>query len=154
MDMMAIRRRALMASKKKKEPIDTTPKIAEYDKGLPRSNGEPTNMSGFCYTEWIDFVPNLSSATGTGIEDNCSKGEPGYTYQYEVTNTASGATQIAWYYFSRSLNATDRVYTKIRYGFPTSSIDDVYAYCSSTGQILFAGRNTEYYGYANIHDMP
>lgn len=37
---------------------------------------------------------------------------------------------------------------------PTRDIDDAYAYLPDTGQILFAGKNTPYYGYTNINDMP
>lgn len=36
----------------------------------------------------------------------------------------------------------------------TSNIDNAYAYLPSSGQILFAGKNTPYYGYTNINDMP
>lgn len=36
----------------------------------------------------------------------------------------------------------------------TSNIDNAYAYFPSNGQILFAGKNTPYYGYTNINDMP
>jgi len=36
----------------------------------------------------------------------------------------------------------------------TSKIDDAYAYLPSNGQILFAGKNTPYYGYTNVNDMP
>ena len=35
----------------------------------------------------------------------------------------------------------------------TANIDNAYAYLSD-GQILFAGKNTPYYGYTNINDMP
>ena len=35
-----------------------------------------------------------------------------------------------------------------------SNIDNAYAYLPSNGQILFAGKNTPYYGYTNINDMP
>ena len=35
----------------------------------------------------------------------------------------------------------------------TADIDNAYAYLSD-GQILFAGKNTPYYGYTNINDMP
>lgn len=34
-----------------------------------------------------------------------------------------------------------------------SNIDNAYAYLPSNGQILFAGKNTPYYGYTNINDM-
>ena len=33
-------------------------------------------------------------------------------------------------------------------------IDSCYAYVKETGQILFAAKNSPYYGYKNIHDMP
>ena len=36
----------------------------------------------------------------------------------------------------------------------TSHINNAYAYLPSNGQILFAGKNTPYYGYTNINDMP
>lgn len=36
----------------------------------------------------------------------------------------------------------------------TSAIAYAYAYFPSNGQILFAGKNTPYYGYTNINDMP
>lgn len=33
-------------------------------------------------------------------------------------------------------------------------IDNTYAYIKESGEILFAGKNTPYYGYTNINDMP
>lgn len=33
-------------------------------------------------------------------------------------------------------------------------IDDAYFYLKETGQILYAGKNSPYYGYTNINDMP
>ena len=143
-----------MASKKEKEPINTTPVIAEYDKAINMSTAEPTDREGFCYTEWIEFRPNLTDATGSSIVDNYSKRTLGYCYQFVYSLTGSDTETKDWYYGSRTLTTRGRSIKRIRYGMPTSEIDNVYAYCSSTGQILFAGRNTEYYGYANINDMP
>lgn len=33
-------------------------------------------------------------------------------------------------------------------------IDTTYAYIKESGDILFAGKRTPYYGYTNINDMP
>ena len=33
-------------------------------------------------------------------------------------------------------------------------VDDAYLYFQETGDIIFAGKNTPYYGYLNINDIP
>ena len=76
------------------------------------------------------------------------------TFQYYFSD---GATD--WYYFNkvypRRLPAsTSKAIVSISFSIEVSEIENSYAYLVETGQIIFAGKNTPYYGYTNISEMP
>ena len=141
------RRRALMA-RVESGGIDTSPRIAEYGKYLGRSNTGTGSDASWCYTVWYDIDPvpgttNKLQIVNCGIDND-------RTYQY--TASSGGADwdyRTAGDYYWLSANAN-----KIRFSIYIPNLLDCYAYIATTGQILFAGRNTQYYGYTNIHDMP
>ena len=41
-------------------------------------------------------------------------------------------------------------FNRVRFPLVTAYIDDDYAYFADTGEVIFAGKNTPYYGMANI----
>lgn len=147
MDLMNIRRRVLLGGKK---VIDTSPRILQY--GVRYGNGNP--------------------ATKPLIEDNLYcitdkyKYEPQPIKQTLVTNGIGGAVLIfnsTEIYMDYWLWNTNDGYKRTRINANSgilacniliSRLDASYAYLEETGQILFAGKNSPYYGYTNINDMP
>lgn len=142
--LMVAWRRALM----KAPLLDTSPRIAEYGKYLNRSNTGTGSSEYWCYTEWydIDPVPGIANRLQIG---NCEI-DGGRTYQY--TTSAGGANwdyRASGEYYTLPGNANT-----IRISIPIANLLTCYACIKTTGQILFAGKNTPYYGYTNINDMP
>lgn len=140
------RRRAMM--EKKSDVLNTSPRIAEYGKYLTRSNTGTGSNADWCYTIWYDIYPAPGTANRLQLV-NCGIGEF-RTYQW--TTSAGGANWDyrktgGYYYLPANAN-------KIRVSIPIANLLTCYAYIESTGQILFAGKNTPYYGYTNINDMP
>ena len=136
------RRKALLASGKK--VIDTTIKI---------------------------LAENSSWAIGGRLE-NQQKVNASIIYTYEPQSVGrqlvysglysrliifeNGAYKDYWSVYSGSdvRNVINANSNGIGVSVVTSKIDDAYAYLPSNGQILFAGKNSPYYGYTNINDMP
>ena len=151
MDMMQIRRRVLLGGKK---VIDTSPKIAEYGVCWNRTQGGKTANDNWCITEWYDFNPlyhGVMHVSGYVGADNAF-----ITFQYEGVYDNSNIYKD-WYYFvgqSRVIGGLNVTVNKITFSIEVTKIDDAYAYIEETGQILFAGKNSPYYGYTNINDMP
>lgn len=146
MNELMHRRRAMM--EKKSDVLNTSPRIAEYGKYLSRSNTGTGSSGSWCYTVWYDIDPVPGTANKLQIV-NCGVNN-NRTYQW--TTSAGGAnwdyrTTDGYYYLSSNAN-------KIRFSIYIPNLLDCYAYIATTGQILFSGRNTQYYGYTNIHDMP
>lgn len=52
------------------------------------------------------------------------------------------------------INIAETCYDGFRVTIPYNHVDDCYLYLQSTGQVIFAGRNTPYYGMANIDGTP
>lgn len=78
----------------------------------------------------------------------------GHLLQYRTNNDDS--EYIDWWNCGMSgwkktvsLNAT-KAY--VRLALPLENLSGVYAYNSSTGQIYYAGKDTQYYGKTNIND--
>ena len=138
---------------------DTTPKIAEYGKYWNRTFGSTTDNADWCITQWIDVDdPYTGTGRPTSINGFIGADSNAITFQYYLTNGA--VTQTNWNYFNNvnprtvlSGNAFSRL-TSISFSIQVNEIDNSYAYVEQTGQILFAGKNTPYYGYTNINDMP
>lgn len=155
MDLM-LRRRELMAMQSR--TLDTTPKIAEYGKHWNRTFGSTTDNANWCITEWYDVNdPYTGIGRTTSINGFIGVDAIGITFQYYLTD--GFATSTNWYYFNgvnpRILlggSITKRL-TSISFSVQLSEIDNSYAYIVQTGQILFAGKNTPYYGHRNISEL-
>lgn len=144
MDLMEIRRRMLMSSEK--NVIDTSPKIAEY--GVHWKNkSETVSDSTGAITVFYSYPPSSTYQNivhhGTRFYSSVWKnGEPmDYWYVSSGNNVAT----------TRALNPGS---TEISVSLSTAMIDSAFCYILETGQILFAGKNSPYYGYTNINDMP
>lgn len=135
-------RRMLM----RKPPLDTSPRIAEYGKHLNRSNTDTTVSANYCYTEWYDL--NFESYTKLTMNYARMPESAGITYQYR--NTETGAAD--WYYFPNK-KTIEVKFNQIRFSIAISHLRDCYLYFQETGEILFAGKDTIYYGHRNISEI-
>ena len=145
MDMMAIRRRFLMASGKK--VIDTSPIIVAYDSEYV-SDGSTRQSVGFCCTALYSYLPMQTKGT---IAFYGTSGKNMVLYR----NNGSQRVDYWVLYNAQSPRTCINVGTDSAvFTLETSKLPDCYAYIVDTGQILFAGKNSPYYGYTNINDMP
>ena len=142
MDMMAIRRRVLMGGKK---VIDTSPIIEKYGYKLGNANTEIEDDNScivqvYAYPKTDQILTMVSGYLGDRIQVY----RDGKYIDWWGWNMGDG-------YKRQCINKlSDGVRTCI----PISNIANAYAYLKETGQILFAGKNSPYYGYTNINDMP
>ena len=141
MDLMA-RRKALLASGKK--VVDTTIKIlAENSSWVVGGRTEVSqgNNASIIYTYEPQSVGR--SLVYGGLTIRLIIFENGTYKDYWSVRNGNDPRSV--------INANSN---GIGVTVSTSNIDNAYAYLPSNGQILFAGKNTPYYGYTNINDMP
>ena len=131
--------------------IDTSPKIAEYGKYWNRTFGSTTNSNNWCISEWYDVIdaPKGSVQIGGYVGADTTS----ITFQYWL-----GKGDNDWYYFAgvnpRNIPiGTDNRIVSITFSIQVAEIDNSYAYIVNTGQIIFAGTNTPYYGHRNISEL-
>ena len=131
--------------------IDTSPVVDVYGYNLGRSDTGTVENEAWCYTVWMTLDPAM---TGTvGVCDNCT--DSNHTYQilfdndsrnwfYRNTNNADG---------QRNLNSTGKYLIQIRCSIKIADIDNSWMFIRQSGEILFAGKNTIYYGHKNISEL-
>ena len=106
----------------------------------------------WCVTIW--YKPKIQQTGEITICDNQSEADH-HVYQYLFSNDTRD-----WFYRGSDnkrqiRNANNTLYlSEIRFSVKTEEIDDAYAYVVETGEIFFAGKNTPYYGYTNLNQMP
>ncbi len=125
--------------------IDTSPKIKQYDYGFPNGKTDPVARSGCCITEKYGYEPSsvVRTITTCGV--------------IKMRTYIGGKYCDYW-----NLDKKDGYYRKIininsdemELELVTDLIDVSYAYIAETGQILFAGKDSRYYGYRNISEVP
>lgn len=182
--------------------VDTSPVIAENDKGLSQTPGTINNFPGACYTRVYTFTPDVEAihaskyydaendySTTAGafgvimiVSPSVKMVEAGYSQSMFATNASK-----TWLYrdgtpveaksntyltsskdtgtpaklqFSRY--STDELYANgVAFSLSMLDAEDSYAYWGTSlsgvypigvrvGDIIFAGKNTSYYGMANI----
>lgn len=144
MDLMQVRRRMMAQTAKK--VVDTSPVIEFYGYSIPPGSGNYTQSEGngttkiYEYPEQ-DFAQTLVTAYVTA---NIRVFKDGLYRDYWSWDPRVGMRRKVINSLSNGLAMTIIL----------DNIDDSYAYLEETGQILFAGKNSPYYGYANINDMP
>lgn len=150
MDLMEIRRR-IMAGRS----VNTTPKIEEYGVYWNRTQGKKSENVKWGTTKWYTFDPLYLGAVT--IDGYIGADNTGICFQYEGLRNGNTVWKD-WYYFNgqtyRGIGRYDVTLQVISFSIELSKIDDVYAIVRQTGQILFAGKNTPYFGYTNKKDMP
>lgn len=175
------------------ELVDTTAKIAAYDKGYYwGSQIEPSNYTGACVTEiypYTNDIDKLKAHSSYDAENDCMTGTtmfPGVVYyipnakfteagnSVQSTKTKFALSRDGAFYSVGSITANTEKTTNfsgktnnemygngVAFTLFTADVDDSYAYWSVKssqiapvgvrhGDIIFAGKNTPYYGMANI----
>ena len=133
--------------------IDTSPVIDEYGVCWGRGFGIKTNNSAWGITKWYDVIDTPGTNRTTCINGYVGAELNSITFQYYLS---SGTTD--WWYFGDTnprqilINSPDRV-SNISFSIEIDKIDDSYAFVVETGFIIFAGKNTPYYGHRNISEL-
>lgn len=147
MELMQARRRLLTMNHR----TDTSPRIAEHGVYWSRTFGVKTDNNNWCITDWYN-VENAPFG-GAKVQGFIGADSNSITFQYRFSD---GSTD--WYYFNgtypRALPiSTSKRIIDITFSVQETEIDNSYAYIVETGQIFFAGKNTPYYGHANISEL-
>lgn len=146
MDLME-RRRVMLASGKK--VLDTSPIIIQYGVKFPQGDPETVGLvadSSCCITDKYQYEQSNKVQTLVAR---------GITTALIIYN--SDGAYIDWWSWWSGTTERRAINTQSAMISCTILIDQLttaYAYIKDTGQILFAGKNSPYYGYTNINDMP
>ncbi len=129
---------------------NTSPKIA-YENAHIIADGNIAEDQNCVVTALYPYS-NPSDSTYTlcyyGTQGNMAlyNAERGYVDYWSITAVDTPKTRAVLYKNSRTSFAA--------FTLRKDMLDDCFAYVTNTGQILFAGKNSIYYGYTNINDMP
>ena len=141
------RRRALLGAKT--EPPDTAAVIdvtgARWSRNYDVTSGGMTYDVTAGITKFYPISPSLSAQsliTGTTGFTGSAANNVYKSKNYDGTN--------GWETWnSKKMYAS---WKEVSFTVGLANIDDAYAYVNSTGQVLFAGKNTPYYGKKNINE--
>lgn len=135
--------------------VDTTAKIAGTGYGL-NAHGELQPLKKACYTEFYSFGRTIEGSdyrkiiyyVSTGNQSGMAIADKQQVYQ-------DGDFVTYWTTKFDSVNENKFTgnygpFNQLRFSLVTAYIDDDYAYFADTGDVIFAGKNTPYYGMANI----
>ena len=144
-------------------PVDTSPVIAQTEYGLNDSGGTVADPE-LCYTGFYD-IPDGYTGKVSGLFPNDDYENVGtLNTKYHVFEGNTFKTYWSGYNLMGALGSADKsmgLYfasawpaNKVRFTLITAHVDDSYVYFTDTGDIIFAGKNTKYYGMANIDGTP
>ena len=136
--------------------VDTSPIIEETGYGLSSSGATVANRY-LCYTKIYSLGTTLTGGKTRAIKY--------YIAQSAADGSSGGNNKQCVYldgsfvnYYTTAFNAESRAnyssakgdINQVRFTLFISSVDDSWAYFEDTGEIIFAGKNTQYYGMSNI----
>lgn len=148
MDLMT-RRRSLLARVESEPGLNTSPRIAQY--GVKNPSGNPATKpyiedANYCVTVIYSYT---SSASRQTLELYGGNGN--------IILYADGTYKDYWNFNGESQphrwNVINANTNGISCSLKISMLADSYAFMVETGEILFAGRNSIYYGHRNINDL-
>ena len=129
---------------------DNSPIIERYNAGL-KSNGTYGTVEGCCVTALYEYP--AQSFEQTYVASGGWGGANGIMIIYK------DGSQVDWW-ASPNLNQNPQERTCIdansnglRVSLKMNELDNCYFYLKETGQILFAGKNSVYYGHRNISEL-
>jgi len=147
MDVMQLRRNLLM--QKKETGLNTSPKVAQY--GVKNPSGNPTTKpyiidENYCVTELYSYTPMNTRQTIRfyGGDGNAIL-YTDTTYK-DYWNFSGESREQKWSIITANTN-------QITCTLKISMLDDCYLWLEETGEILFAGKNSIYYGHKNISEL-
>jgi len=145
--------------------VDTEPIIETYGAYIG-SNGAITASGGnYCVTKIYPF--------DTAKQSYLDNGKTKISIRYIMMSDKSMTNGRIGWYIDNTYKANTYVYPKVqktvgsanredaatnhyngvRFTLDSTHLDDSYAYFLSTGDIIFAGKNTKYYGHKNIRGV-
>ena len=135
-----------MGGRKKRLP-DTTIKIAEYGVAW-YTNSQKLENANWGISEFVVFEPATTQRTlrGYGVIRSLVVSRDGGATTFDFWRVT---TDNPWERKCLNANANACSFSII-----LSLIDDAWMIIVETGDILFAGKDSPYYGYTNINDMP
>lgn len=136
------------------EPIDTSVKIAKTGYGFNTSATEEVSKAAVSISEYYDVPDGYTGKVTYFFPDNGTSGI-GSALKMQMCNDANEKVE----YWSLSVGTAEKTVTfyhaqatKFRFSIETASVDNAYMYYTGTGVIVFAGKNTKYYGMRNISE--
>ena len=131
--------------------VDTSPVIMQYDVRWGAGNPQTKPLleaRGYCITTQYSYP--AMSAKGTMV---CYG-----TRYYGILWKDNGTTYVDYWGFDAesselTKNCLNIGSDTIAFSMNTSMLADSYAYIQETGQILFAGINSIYYGHTNVNEV-
>lgn len=143
MDVMKLRRGLLLNS-----VLNTTPVFEVYGYKMPTGNKDYEEDEAYAITKLYHYPPSEAKQTlvTSGVGSNIRV--------YRADKDKSYMDYWNWYSspgFERTTINIDSEY--VRCAILISEIGNSYAYLKETGQILFAGKNSIYYGHRNISEL-
>lgn len=137
-------------------PVDTTAKIAQYGYELNTKGGYDASAK-MCYTE---FYPVSSGGVNYFFpctsNNDWPSGAPKIQVFHQGEQVEYWTTDFGIYGESTIERQRNPLYSgvfdSVRFSLVSEHVDNSYAYNSATGDIYFAGKNTPYYGMANVDE--
>lgn len=152
---------AVTGYKKETVFVENAPVVAIENYYLKNNGtGEPITDStaaaqGVCVTDFISYEPDTVDRTMAYYLSDPNK-------ELNVTTMGFGIYKDGTFVKFRSHELTNAIKTgkiinansnQVRFTLATDSVDDSYAYFEATGEVIFAGKNTKYYGHGNIQEV-
>lgn len=138
---------------------NTTVQIAEY--GYSWGRGRYVKVEDSDYGLSIFYTFQSSSSEQTIVSMGLSnikmfilQADGKYKDWWGETEVPSGADVDYWKEHETRKKCINAGANEITCSIYLPLIDTTYAYIKESGDILFAGKRTPYYGYTNINDMP
>lgn len=138
------------------DPIDTTAEFNETDVVLSNAN-KTQPKTGYSATRPYDLGYSINGTTSEYVvyylpgTDNLPSGQ--YNKLHVYLNGTYGTYYTVTGYNEEKKSLIEGRYgeaNQLRFAFATDGVDDAYAYMETSGNVLFAGKNTPYYGMSNI----
>lgn len=143
-------------------PVDTSPVIAQTGYGLNKSGGTVAEAE-LCYTDFY-YIPDGYTGKVSGLFPNDDANYFNENTQLQIFEDDTFKTYWSGGVMMGALGSADKIAglyyasawpaNKVRFVLVSSHVDDSYVYFTDTGDIIFAGANTKYYGMANIDGTP
>ena len=109
------------------------------------------------YSSWKTFYMHVPSTTDSiyyiaTYDENGYTGTPGVSHGMAQFATVASNADMSTVKSSNVGAPSEKITTRMSLTISSTYIDDAYCYRGDTGQVIFAGKNTPYYGKKYITD--